>query len=156
MEINGSQATFDLSIIGNKTNESYMGTFKAKCLLSPLEEIEADRLYREIIGQNAHLATEHVRRLAFALAQLDQRLVEFPPFWENDRLGGGHIEDDNIILEVLDRAIEAQEKFIEGKKKELEERQKRLTQMIKKKQIEKEPEVEQVGDEAEPEEVEID
>ena len=141
MELHGSEATFDIHSQGNKTNETYMGSFRVKCLLSPIEQIEADRLYREILGMNSHLATEHVRSLAFALSQLDQRIIEAPPFWENDRLGGGHIKDDNVVLEVLDAAIEAQEKYVEGKKKEMEERQKRMTEMIKKKAIEKEPEV---------------
>lgn len=143
MKINDdTTADFDINEIGDKTNQSYMGHFKVKCLLSPMEEIAADKTYRELLGMNSHLAQEHIRQQAFALAQLDQRLIEFPPFWENTSLGGGHIQDRNIILHVLDRAIEAQEEFCKKKRDELRKKQEELTNLIKNKKIEKEPEVE--------------
>lgn len=140
MEIRDSEAVFDLNILGDRTNQTYMGTFKVKCLLSPLEEIEADKVYRELLGPNSHLAQEHVRQQAFALAQLDQRIIEAPPFWDNQILGGGHIKDRNMVLEVLEKAIEAQEKYVEQKEKELEKKQKKMAQMIRSKKIIKKPE----------------
>ena len=152
MEIKDSEAVFDINVLGDRTNQSYMGTFRVKCLLSPLEEIEADKIYRELLGPNSHLAQEHVRQQAFALAQLDQRLIEFPAFWENAVLGGGHIKDRNVVMEVLDKAIQAQEQYVKGKEKELEQKQKRLAQMIKSKKIKKIPE----NDEEDPADEEID
>jgi hypothetical protein len=158
MELVEQVATFTVNIIGRHSKSSYMGTFKVKCLLSPLEEIAADKRYRDLLGSNSHLAQERVRQQAFALAQLEQRIIAMPPFWENDTLPGGHISDDNVLLHVLDEAIEAQNKYIQGKEDELKERQQRLTKAIKKKKIEKEPELDevQVKDPNEPDEVEID
>ena len=144
MDIKGSEAVFSINLIGDRTNETYMGNFKVRCLLSPIQEIQADRTYRELLGTNSHLASEYVRQQAFALAQLEQRIIEAPPFWYNSTIGGGHIEDSNVLLDVLDKAIESQEKFYISKKKELEERQKRLTDMIKNKKIEKELDIESV------------
>lgn len=156
MEFLEQTAKFSVNIIGRHSKDSYMGTFRVKCLLSPLEEIAADKRYRELLGDNSHLATEHVRRQAFALAQLEQRVMEMPPFWESDFIPGGHIKDDNVILDILDMAVEAQQKYIESKEKELEERRKSLTRKIKKKKIEKQPELDEIPDrEGEPEEVEI-
>lgn len=140
MEIKESYAVFDVNLIGDKTNTTYMGTFKVKCLISPLEEIEADRVYRELLGANSHLAQEHVRQQAFALSQLQQRVLEAPVFWENTILGGGHIQDRNVIMYILDRAIQAQEEYVEGKKKELEERQKKLAELIRSKKIKRQEE----------------
>ena len=151
MEFIEQTATFTVNIVGKHSKDSYMGTFKVKCLLSPLEDIAADKRYRDLLGANSHLAQEHIRQQAFALAQLEQRVIEMPPFWENDNLPGGHIKDANVLLHVLDQAVEAQEKYIQNKEEELKERQKRLTKAIKKKKIEKEPEIEEIKTEAEPE-----
>lgn len=141
MEFLEQTAKFSINITGRHSKQTYMGTFRVKCLLSPLEEIAADKRYRDLLGSNSHLAQENVRRKAFALSQLEQRVIEMPAFWENDIIPGGHIQDDNVLLEVLDIAIEAQEKYIKDKEEELEERRKRLTKKIKTKKIEKEPEV---------------
>lgn len=146
ISITDKEATFGLNIIGDKSNNSYMGNFRVKCVLSPLEEIAADRRYRDLLGSNSHLAQERVRQQAFALAELEQRIIECPPFWENEIIGGGHIEDTNVILEVLDIAVEAQEQFMKEKKKELSERQALLTNMIKNKDIEKDPEIESIDE----------
>jgi hypothetical protein len=156
MEFIEQTATFTINIVGKHTKDSYMGTFKVKCLLSPLEDIAADKRYRDLLGQNSHLAQEHIRQQAFALAQLEQRVIEMPPFWENDILPGGHIKDDNVLLQILDHAIEAQAEYIKLKEEELKERQARLTKAIKKKKIEKEPEIEELPDKSqEPDEIEI-
>jgi hypothetical protein len=139
MKFNDAKHTFTVNILGQHTKNSYMGTFTVKCLLSPLEEIAADKRYRDLLGQNSHLAQEHIRQQAFGLAQLEQRVIEMPPFWENPVLPGGHIEDPNVLMEILDVAILAQENYIKEKEDELKERQKRLTKAIKKKKIAKEP-----------------
>lgn len=157
MEFLEQTAKFTVNITGRHSKQTYMGTFRVKCLLSPLEEIAADKRYRDLLGSNSHLAQEHVRRQAFALAQLEQRVIDMPAFWENDVIAGGHIQDDNVLLDVLDLAVEAQEKYIAEKAKELEERRNRLTKKIKKKKIEKQPELDEIVDKTdEPEEVEID
>jgi hypothetical protein len=146
MQIEGSEAKFEISILGKFTKETYIGKFKVKCILSPLEEIEADKIYRDLLGNNYHLSDEIIKQKAFALAQLNVRILQAPPFWENDRIGGGHISDSNVILEVLDKAIEAQELYVEGKEKEMKERQEALTKAIKNKVIQKEPELDNVED----------
>lgn len=157
MEFTEQTATFSVNIVGKHSKDSYMGTFKVKCLLSPLEMIAADKRYRDLLGANSHLAQENIRQQAFALAELEQRVIDMPPFWENDSLPGGHIKDANVLLHVLDQAVEAQEKYINIKEQELKDRQERLTKAIKKKKIEKEPEIEDIQTKTEEDpEVEID
>lgn len=155
MEIKESEATFDINSVGENTKQTYLGKFKVKCMLSPLEEIAADKRYRDLLGTNSHLAAERVRSFAFALSQLEQRVLEYPPFWENNTIHGGHVED-NIVLEVLDKAVEAQEKYLEQKKQELEHQQKRIADMMKNKDIEKEPEMKDLHDQMAKQDEEID
>lgn len=144
IRIEGSEAKFDVNILGNITKQSYIGTFKVKCLLSPLEDIEADKLYRDLLGNNFHLADKAVKDKALALAQLKVRVLEAPPFWENEYIGGGHISDSNVILDVIDLAIQAQEEYVKQKEEEMKQRQELLTKAIKNKQIEKDPEVDSI------------
>jgi hypothetical protein len=157
MEFIEQTATFTINVVGKHSKDSYMGTFKVKCLLSPLEEIAADKRYRDLLGANSHLAAQNVRQQAFALSQLEQRVIDMPAFWENESLPGGHIKDVNVLLHVLDLAVEAQEKYISKKEQELKDRQDRLTKAIKKKKIEREPEIEEVKQKQadDPDEVEI-
>lgn len=148
MEITDSQHEFSINLVGDKTKQTYLGDFKAKCLLTPLEKISADREYRELMGENIIMASDETKKLAFALSQLKYRLIEYPPFWDNRTIGGGHIQDSNIIAEVFNKAIEAEEKYIETKVNEAKEIEKRLQNAIKKKHIEKseEEEIEKVID----------
>lgn len=147
IRIEGSEANFTINVVGNITKETYMGKYKVKCILSPLEEIEADKIYRELLGNNYHLSDENIKQKAFALAQLKVRVLEYPPFWDNDFIGGGHVPDSNVILDVLELAIESQEKFIKDRQEDMKRRQDLLTNAINKKQIEKEPEIDNITDE---------
>jgi len=140
MRIDGSFGIFDINLVGTLTNNTYLGTFKVKCLLSPIEQIKADKLYRDLLGNNAHLTSNHVASLAYAASQLHMRIVDAPPFWDGADLGGTHIEDENVILEVIEKAIEAQAIFVEEKREELKKRQKILANMIKGDVIEREEE----------------
>lgn len=144
MQIEGSEAKFDVNIVGNITKESYLGKFKVKCLLSPLEEIEADKIYRELLGNNFQLAEDRVKQKAFALAQLQVRVIEEPPFWKHDIIGGGDIPDDNVLLDVLELAITAQEKYIKGKEEEMKRRQEMLTRAVQRGQLKPESELDEV------------
>jgi uncharacterized coiled-coil protein SlyX len=143
MEITDSLAKFTVNTIGDSTKETYMGTFKVKCLLTPVDHISSDRLYRELLGNNPILASEKAQNLAFALSQLKFRVVEYPPFWtdpESPNLPGGHIVDQNVIVEVLNQAIDAEDKYLEKNNERLKEMQDRIAKAMKSKAIEKEPE----------------
>ncbi|MDD5650838.1 MAG: hypothetical protein PHF86_10565 [Candidatus Nanoarchaeia archaeon] len=133
--------TFDISVIGDVKKQSYIGTFKSMCFLTPLDTIKADKLYRELLGKDFTLASLDSKNYAFALSQLKYRLVEVPPFWLNKEIGGGHV-DSNVIFTVLDKALEAEKTYKEQILKETEEIEKKLTTMIKNKSIEKEEETE--------------
>jgi hypothetical protein len=131
-------AEFDIKIKGELTKNTYLGTFKVKCLLTAMEMIDVDRKYREFIGKEITVANEQARNLAFALAQLNYRIIECPPFWENKTIGGGHIKDSNVILEVLEKAFEAQFKYSDHQQEQADKLEKKLTESIKKGEIQKE------------------
>ncbi len=159
MEIDteGCTAVFHINEPGDTTRQTYIGIFKVKCILDPIDFMEADKLYRQLLGDiRPEAAHEHTANVAFALSQLKYRIIDPSPFWENKRLGGGHLKDNNIIISVLNMAMEAEQKYRDVMKKEAEERQRVLTERIKSKMIEKEPEVAQEKDKENQELVELD
>lgn len=120
--IEGNTATWDLRLDG-LINGTYMGAFRFKCYLSPLEQIAASREYREILGPNPFAAEQHETFLAYALTQLKYRIIASPPFWTsaNPAKLSGDIPDENIISAVLDASLGAEMKYkSQLKKKKLE------------------------------------
>jgi hypothetical protein len=134
-----STASFSIQEIGQSDFVTYIGSFKVKCVLSPIEHIKIDRLYRELLGMYSSMATEHARNLSFALAQLKYRIIQAPPFWKDDEIDGGKV-DGNIILKILDQSIECEQKFKDRQKEKLKSMQTKLTEAIKTDQIKYEQE----------------
>ena len=137
LQINEEDATakFTINMVGNTHRHTYLGEFKCKCILSPLEHIEADKMYRSLLGDNPIVASERAQNHAFALSQLKYRLIDpIPPFWATPVIQG-NLDDDNIITFVLNKTFEAETKYIEMKNKEAKEIEERLTGKIKRKEI---------------------
>lgn len=155
IRIEGSKAYFDYSGVGAKTNETYMGYFCVKCILSPLDYLKADRLYRELIGSvNPHLASKEAQNYAFALSQLKFRVIDdIPEFFKNRELNGGHL-DSNVLIEIVNLAIEAEEAFQEQQQKKISEMQEMLASRIKNKEIVREEDnIKEINDEDDMEEI---
>lgn len=120
--IEGNTATWDMRLEGD-IQGTYAGAFRFKCYLSPLQQIAANREYREIMGPNPTFASEHESFLAYALTQLKYRIMTAPPFWASQSPAtlAGDIADENIISAVLDAALGAEIKYkSQLKKKKLD------------------------------------
>jgi hypothetical protein len=111
--IDGNIATWELKMEGD-IQGTYTGIFKFKCFLTPTQQLTAGREYRELLGSNPTLATEHESLLAYALSQLKQRVIQSPPFWNsslNTSAFAGDVPDENVISAILDAAIGAELKY---------------------------------------------
>jgi hypothetical protein len=139
--LQGSEAEFTISVIGKQSGETFQGNFKVKCFLTPIDIVKADRLYRELLGSiTPHLATTEAQNMCFALSQLKYRTLRSPAGWKNEEIDGGHL-DMNIVIEVLNKAIKAQEMYQNESKKRLEKLQKQLTKEIKEEKIKPEDDI---------------
>lgn len=146
---NGSLAEFDFHGIGEESNTTYMGTFSVKCIISPIDHLKADRLYRELIGStNPHLASKKAQNYAFALSQLKYRIAEAPDFFKNKEIDGGHL-DSNILIELINLCVDAEEEFKTHQDDKVKSLQDMLASRIKNKQIVKEEEAEDPIEESE-------
>lgn len=120
--LEGNTATWEMRMDGD-IQGTYSGSFRFRCYLSPLQQIAANREYREILGTNPAFASEHESFLAYALTQLKHRIIVAPPFWASQSPASlsGDIADENVIAAVLDSALGAEMKYkSQLKKKKLE------------------------------------
>jgi len=112
LEINSDgMAKFSVNMVGGKTMQTYLGNFKAKCLLNANEYIRANREFMDLIGDSKNLGDPE--EIAFALVQLKYRLVDVPPFWQsqNSPYDGGEIKDYNIITSVFNICMDAEREY---------------------------------------------
>jgi hypothetical protein len=119
--INGSQATYTMARTDGELGGTYTGTFVFKCYLSPLEQIQAGKEFRSLLGDLGQQANDTESNLAFALTQLKHRVIKSPPFWSSTLQDGplaGNIPDLNILAIVLDASIRAEALFKEKIAKE--------------------------------------
>ncbi len=120
--------TFEISVVGETTGQTYTGTFTAKNKLSKLDVLNADRLFSEYLGnRDPARASPQARVLAQRLADLGVRLTgELPAFWVASNLGE-QLFDDNVLLAVYDGAMGVELAFL----KELKEKALRSQQVLR-------------------------
>jgi hypothetical protein len=123
---------------------TYQGVFQFRTVLSPIQQIEADRDFRELLGANASFATTHVENLAYTLAQLRQRIIKAPPFWDDglSKFKGSHIRDEEILQAVYEAAVMAETKFRNQLKEKHKESIERLKAFIERQEEEERLEAE--------------
>ena len=122
-------ATWKIKMEGDIAG-TYVGTFKFKCFLSPMQMLSAGKEYRKMLGEHHLTAPTHEANLAYALIQLKYRIVSAPPFWTStlqDSTIEGDVADIEVIMQVLDAAMNAEILF----KDEIREQKDKLLQASK-------------------------
>jgi hypothetical protein len=113
-----TEAIFTIKTTGDSTGESFSGKFRVRTLLSPLNHIKADKLMRQLLGEHSIVADELSRQYAFMLSQLQFRIISSPLWWKSNlEVEGGHIQDKNVLIEILNKSLEAEELYRDNQKK---------------------------------------
>jgi hypothetical protein len=137
MRIEDNVGVFTISEVSDETNETYIGEFKVKLILSPLDLLAIDRDYRELLGPvNPIMASSDANNIAFALSQLRHRILSYPSFWKGNSYDGGHLPN-NVLYAILDASIEVQDKFKKARQDEMAKIQAKLTKQVKSGKIKK-------------------
>lgn len=122
LDLNLATATFRLNgEVGITTRTTYTGTFTVRAVLDPSRELAAGRMYRALLGPQFQQASDHEANLAFALSQLQQRVLTAPPWFDStpgQEVRGSTILDSDILLKVLDLSVKAQEEYAKALKEE--------------------------------------
>jgi hypothetical protein len=114
--------------------------FKFLCSLNPIQYIEADKDYRELLGKNAEFVSTHADTIAYALAQLRQRVLDAPPFWyeKGTRYGGSGLKDHEILEVILEAAVKSEVKYRQELQKKHEEAINKLKEALDKRKLNEE------------------
>lgn len=118
-----NQAEFTINLDGDVTGEKWHGKFTVKTRLSHSDHLLIDSLRRKYLGANPESASPRALSTAQAFSELAVRIVEAPPWWINN---GMDLADDNLITEVYESAVKAENDAIEEIKKKAAEAKKAL------------------------------
>jgi hypothetical protein len=142
IDFNLGVASFLVNMESSTTKETYKGPFKVKCILSPIEYIKADAMYRDFLGKtNPQFANAYVSQLSYALSQLKFRIIESPAWFQNTENNiSGSFVDDIILLHVFERAVECEEEYRKGIKERYDNARKKVQEALEKQKTEKETE----------------
>lgn len=123
-------APFNVDCTGDLTGISYVGTFRAKKLLSHAERLRQDARRRELLGSaRPDEASDYAKTASEAFSQLEVRLTEAPQFWKDNGMGLGLV-DENIVIEVYTGAMKVESDHIAEMKKAAEAAKAKLQQPI--------------------------
>lgn len=119
MANDANDAPFTLHVVGDTTDKTYTGEFRAKKRLSHRDHLRKDQVRRELLGGQAGVATERANTTAMVLSELSVRLTKWEAWW--DVCGRGlDLEDDNVIGVMYDKVMEIEAEATDAKKKAAE------------------------------------
>lgn len=111
MDLPKKESTFDFEYQGITTGREYKGQFTVKCVLNMAMkhqlELEKTRLMADYNNPSDGLAG-----LAVILSKLRIHIIDAPEWWQQSR-GGMAIEDEDLLVALYDRILEAEEKWRE-------------------------------------------
>ncbi len=99
--------TFVINVVGDTTGETQTGKFIAKKRLSFNDQMRRDNHRRQMLGEAPGEPTPRANSMATIFSELLVRLTEAPSWWV-DADEGRELEDENVIVEVYDRALKVE------------------------------------------------
>ncbi len=112
---NPQGVAFEVHIVGDETGDTFTGTFRAKEKLSWADQLGIDARRRELLGQNSAEAPMGIYNMAMVLSELAFRLTEAPEWWKTS-FSGMQLSDDNVVLEVYEKAKKVREDWLNAQK----------------------------------------
>ncbi len=132
MAIEANDQPFTFHAVGETSDQTWTGEFRAKRWLSHRDQLTKDQVRRELLGGQTGMPTERALSTSMMLAELRVRLTAYPEWWiTTDR--GLDLADDNVVYGIYEKAITIENEAIEAKKKKAEKIQEQLVAAAKKK-----------------------
>lgn len=100
---------FEFDDVGELTQSRYAGTFEVKPVLSWADKIRADRICRDLLGENPPNEESAIYQRAFISGQLAVRVLKAPEWWTG-KGNGSLMVDENIPVSVYSRCVDAEDK----------------------------------------------
>lgn len=102
-----NQESFVVSVVGDTTGELLTGKFSAKKRLSFNDQLRSDNFRRQMLGASPGEPTARAASMAQIFSQLLVRLIEAPSWWV-DADEGRELEDENIVVDVYEKAMKVE------------------------------------------------
>lgn len=128
---------FNIELIGEKSAQTFFGDFETKTSLSAFDIIQVDKNKRELLGRDFFMASNVATGLSEALCELKQRLISYPEWWKATPINGCHLNDLNVIFDVLNKCIEIEAQTTNELQEKAEQSIERIKNQIKQKFIKK-------------------
>ena len=111
MDLPKNETVFDFDYTGGTTGKKYDGQFTVVCILNMAKkhalEIEKTRLMADFSNP-----TETLFGLAVILGNLRVRIVQSPEWWKQSQ-GGFNLMDEDVLVALYDKVMEAETKWRE-------------------------------------------
>jgi len=127
---------FSISLIGDVSEEKWVGDFRAKKTLSHRDQLRRDQIRRELLGSQGGTPTERALSIAMVLSELAVRITKAPKWWA-EKGDGLDLDDGNVIGEVYDNVTRIEREAAEAKKVKAEKAQEEMRDEAKKADAEK-------------------
>jgi len=99
--------SFVVNVNGDTTGENQTGKFVAKKRLSFNDQLRRDNFRRQMLGEAPGEPTPRVASMATVFSELLVRLLEAPSWWV-DADEGRELEDENVIVDVYEKALKVE------------------------------------------------
>lgn len=111
---------FSINIVGETTQERWIGKFRALRRLSFRQQMTKDKLKREYLGDLAQYASSRAIEQAVVFADLAVSLTAMPDWWVSSG-HGQELSDDNLIEAIWTEVAKIQGTLKEEDKKKTAE-----------------------------------
>ena len=106
MKLPLNEHSFDFNETGNVTGTKYDGQFTVLCILS-MGQKHALQVERTRLLADAVAPTDELSGMAIILANLRHRIVDAPNWWQQSN-GGSTIQDENVLVALYHKVMEAE------------------------------------------------
>jgi len=114
MDLPKNEKTFELEATGSVTGKEYNGKFTVKCILSMFDKRQLE-MEKTRLTADYNNPTEGLSGIAFILANLRVRVVDGPEWWKQSE-GGDEIYDEEVLVKLYEKTMDAEKEWRESLK----------------------------------------
>jgi hypothetical protein len=109
MELPSNESTFDVDVKGDTTLKEYKGQFTCRCVLTMGQKHALELEKSRLLGSYTN-PTDDLIGIAVIFSNLRQKLIDGPEWWKQSS-GGTTINDENVLLEIYNKILKAENEW---------------------------------------------
>ncbi len=119
---------FSIHVVGERTQKTWSGDFRARRFLTHRQRLIKDKLYREYMGPNPAEAEVATHQTSLILSETAVGVSKAPQWW-TDEGNGQDLVDENVIVKVWEEMRKIQVAAVKHLEKKGEEAKAELKQI---------------------------